>query len=58
MNTAIKAIRLMGNLSNKSVYEYGPNDIAKMSANLTAAVQAMTAKFDETKNLTFKFDED
>ena len=42
---AIKAIRLVGNLSNRSNYEYSDKDAAQIVRALEAEVKALRAKF-------------
>jgi hypothetical protein len=45
VNRAIKDIRLIGNLSNKSAYEYGEEDIRKIVRALQREVDAMRGRF-------------
>lgn len=42
---ALNAIRLLGNLSNRSNYEYTDSDVAQIVRALDAEVRAMKAKF-------------
>lgn len=45
VNAAIKKISLIGNLSNKSSYEYTAEDVEKIEAALLAEVDAAIARF-------------
>src|SRR5687767_12219502 len=42
---ALSAIRLLGNLSNKSNYEYSESDVAQIVRALEVEVRALKAKF-------------
>jgi hypothetical protein len=58
VGNAIKAIALVGHLSNRSSYDYGEGEVAKLSAALNSATQGVvdsfTAKAKAGKSL-FKF---
>jgi hypothetical protein len=41
---ALKAIRTIGKLGNKSAYEYGPEDVKKIASALTKEIEAMKAR--------------
>lgn len=47
---AIKAIRLIGNLSNKSNYVYTQEDAQKIIKELEKEIKAVKARFDSEKN--------
>jgi uncharacterized protein YceH (UPF0502 family) len=42
---ALKAIRLLGNLSNKSNYEYADSDVAQIVKALESEVRTLKVKF-------------
>ncbi|RVK16995.1 hypothetical protein PWG15_36145 (plasmid) [Ensifer adhaerens] len=46
VNKAIKAIQLIGNLSNKSNYSYEQADVEKIFRALTAEIKACRQKFE------------
>jgi len=46
VNRAIKDIRLVGNLSNKSNYSYTDQDVKKILSALRSAVDDTKARFD------------
>lgn len=48
MNTALKQIELIGNLSNTSAYEYDEADVAKIIKGLKNAVNELEKTFDKT----------
>jgi hypothetical protein len=48
INNALKAVSLIGNLSNRSVYEYSDSDIKKMISALRTAVDKVEARFVST----------
>ena len=45
VNVAMKQLRLIGNLANKSNYEYTPQDADKIHAALSRELKSMKAKF-------------
>jgi len=45
MNRCIKMLRLIGNLSNKSIYSYSSKEANKMIAALQSEVSTIKAKF-------------
>ncbi|MBT9488614.1 MAG: hypothetical protein IV093_13985 [Rubrivivax sp.] len=45
VTSAIHQIRLIGNLSNKKNYEYGPEDAAKITRVLQRELDELKAKF-------------
>lgn len=56
VTAAIRQIRLVGNLSNKKNYEYGPDDAAKIIRALQRELDELKAKFKgEEKNGTSIF---
>lgn len=46
VNRALKDIRLIGNLSNRSNYEYHESDVRKIHGALRSALKDMKARFD------------
>jgi predicted DNA binding CopG/RHH family protein len=48
VNRAIKDIKLVGNLSNKSSYEYTEEDARKILRTLQREIDALKARFSET----------
>lgn len=48
VNRAIKDIRLVGNLSNRSNYSYTEQDVKKITVALRKAVDDMKDRFDRT----------
>jgi hypothetical protein len=46
VNRVIKEIRLIGNLSNRSAYEFTDDDIKKISRALQRELDAMKARFE------------
>ena len=50
VNKAIKDIKLIGNLSNKSNYSYSDEDAKKIYAALKKALEEMKARFDSKGN--------
>ena len=57
---AIKMIRLIGNLSNKSNYSYSGNDVAKIFSELEKELKLAKIRFNESsvssKNAKFTLD--
>lgn len=54
---ALKAIRLLGNLSNRTNYEYDDGDVAQIVKALDAEVKSLKVKFSDAasgKQNTFK----
>lgn len=45
VNRAIKNIRLIGNLSNRSVYDYGDDDSRKIVKALQKEIETLRARF-------------
>lgn len=45
VNRAIKDVRLIGNLANRSAYEYGDEDVKKMFRALQKELDAAKARF-------------
>jgi hypothetical protein len=45
---AMQSIRVIGNLANKSNYDYTDDDVRKISKTLHAEVDAMVARFRNT----------
>lgn len=46
VNRALKDIQLIGNLSNRSNYEYDEADVRKIHGTLRSALKDMKARFD------------
>ena len=59
---AIKMIRLIGNLSNKTNYSYSGKDVAKIFSELDKELKIARRRFDESrgssKNAKFTLDPD
>ncbi len=56
---AIKDVRLIGNLSNRSNYKYTDDDVRKIYKALRQAVDEMKARFErkgEEKDVSFSLD--
>ena len=57
---AIRMIRLIGNLSNKSNYSYSGNDVAKIFSELDKELKLAKMRFNESqvssKNVKFTLD--
>lgn len=49
VNRALKDIQLIGNLSNRSNYDYTIEDVNKIFKALNKAIQDCKNRFDETK---------
>lgn len=45
VNTALKAIQLIGNLSNRGNYEYAERDVERIFAALTAEIKSCRERF-------------
>lgn len=45
----LKALRILGNCSNKSNYEYTPEQVDKMSIRISEALEKTILKFHDTK---------
>ena len=54
MNNCLKQIELLGNLSNKSAYEYEEDEVKRMISTLKNAVKELESSFSDTKS-TKKF---
>lgn len=57
VNRALKDIKLIGNLSNRSNYSYTEQDVRKITLTLKKALDEMKARFDakgDTPESTFK----
>lgn len=54
VNNALKQIELVGNLSNKSSYEYSENEIRAMFFEMEQALRANKARFQSNRNRKFK----
>lgn len=48
MNRAIKDLRLIGNLSNRSAYEFGEEDTRKIVKTLQREVETLRQRFSGT----------
>lgn len=49
VNRAIKDIRLIGNLSNKSAYEFGDDDVRKIFHTLQKELVQARARFEKER---------
>jgi hypothetical protein len=45
VSRAMQAIRLIGNLTNRSAYEYSDEDVRKIVKALNSEIEAMQARF-------------
>ena len=54
MNNCLKQIELLGNLSNRSAYEFEDDEIKRMISTLKSAVKELENTFFDTKS-TKKF---
>ena len=52
LNNALDALRIVGNLSNKNLYEYNDDEAAKIVSILRDALNSVKIRFDENKNIT------
>ena len=52
VNSAIRYIRLIGNLSNKSNYVYTEKDVRKISSALNKEIKKMKEKFENNGSTT------
>jgi hypothetical protein len=50
VNNALNAIRLIGNLSNRSTYSYTKDDITKIFRAIDEEVQGVRQRFEHTKS--------
>jgi len=50
VNRAIKDIRLIGNLSNRSAYAYGEDDVAKIFRALQRELDAAKGRFSDRRD--------
>ena len=59
MTKAIKALRLIGNLSNKSNYSYADDDVKKIVGALEKEIRNLKQKFEsdtESQEVMFKLE--
>jgi len=49
VSKAMQSIRLIGNLNNRSAYEYSEDDVRKIVKALNSEVEAMAARFRQTE---------
>ena len=49
VSKAMQAIRLVGNLNNRSAYDYSEDDLKKIVKALNSEVDAMAARFRQTE---------
>ena len=54
-NKILNQIRLVGNLANKSVYEYTDEDIEKIFSALAAEIEKQKEKFKQGKKKAFSY---
>jgi ABC-type Fe3+-hydroxamate transport system substrate-binding protein len=50
VTNALKAIRLIGNLSNRASYDYSKEDIAKIFAALNEEINSVRQRFEQPKD--------
>lgn len=49
VTNALKALQLVGNLSNRNNYSYEPEEVSKIIAALEAELKAVKSKFQNSK---------
>jgi len=54
VNNALKSIQLIGNLSNKSVYQYDPSDARKIIRVLKNSITKLEKDFASSSKSNFK----
>ena len=54
LNNAVKAIELLGNLSNKSSYEYSDKQVSTIFVELKKATDSAKARFEKVKSSSRK----
>lgn len=54
VNSTIKEINLIGNLANKSNYEYNKEDVDKIIRTLKKSISDLESKFTSKKRSEFK----
>ncbi len=53
-NVVLKKLKILGNCSNKSAYEYTEAEVNKIFSEIEKAVKSTKAKFHFTKSKEFK----
>lgn len=53
-NDVLERIRILGNLSNKSAYEYTDEEIKRIFSSIDEQLRASKARFIRTKRYKFK----
>jgi Neuraminidase (sialidase) len=53
-NEVLKKLKVLGNCSNKSAYEYTEEEVGRIFAEIEKAVKETKSKFHFTKNKEFK----
>lgn len=53
-NSVLKRLKVLGNCSNRSIYEYDENDIEKVFTEIERKVKEVRAKFHYPKKKEFK----
>lgn len=53
-NMVLKRLKVLGNCSNRSIYEYEEQDIDKIFSEIERKVKETKAKFNFSKNKIFK----
>ena len=54
VNNALKAMKLLGNLSNKSNYSYDESQVRKILLALDTELKSLKVKFQESNKKRFK----
>lgn len=54
-NKIIDIIRLLGNLSSKSTYEYSEKDVSKIFSSIEKELKIAKVKFSDTDDINKKF---
>ena len=53
-NAVIEKLRILGNCSNRALYEYSDDDVRKVFSAIETEVRRTKAKFTDTKKERFK----
>jgi len=53
-NAVLKRLKVLGNCSNRSIYEYSEDEINKIFSEIDKTVKATKAKFHYSKKKEFK----
>jgi hypothetical protein len=53
-NAVIQRLRILGNLSNRQLYDYEPDDIEKIFSAINKQIKTVKAKFVQNEKKEFK----